>query len=295
MRTIFNVVRQRQDRVSRNNALRRDADQDRHHVIFNKDDPVLLYEPDVTSATGTTEREPIATHEKMNALRVPRKWKMPWSGPHIITRQTRDNVYEFFHNNRQRIETANVDRLTMYHPFKDISHLVPSIIAPATDVVINADPVLQYGYGPDHLHLLKAGDLCLTVVPGNKQEPITVMRYLRDLPDGSVELQWLGSLPLLWYIDVRMQKQHWRSGWYEPNTKQYYWRRQPFKNTLDVAFTNVLSEERIGKEDIFFFGFTLMADHRLTGDTARIALAKYRDLNTDGIDTYELDKPSSVQ
>jgi hypothetical protein len=136
---------------------------------------------------------------------------------------------------------------------------------------------------------LKENDYCLVVVPGNDIEPVAVMQYVRPITNG-VELIWLGENPLRWYIDVRMQQQKWRKSWFDLDDKMFYYNNTP-KKTLDIPFTNVLSQEQILLENIFFFGFSLMHDKRLPQYVCDIALTKYRQLNLDRISTYELYPP----
>ena len=288
----FTLVRERQDRASRNNALRRDDNEKRTRVTFGKGDPVLLWEPNVKSSTGTESRTTLLIREAQE-IKVPSKWKLNWSGPHVILRKLNDNVYEYFHRHHQKTMSANVDRLIMYHPFKDINHFLPPCglidkIKPPESVrdATSALPT-RPGRGPTHIAEISPGDLCLVTIPNNDIEPIAVMRYLDSTSNG-VSLQWMGSRILYWYIDCRFQQQKWRNGWYDTTDRKYYWQRIPKKNTLDIPFTNDHSKEPIQLSDIFLFGFDLMQDLRIPPHVQDIALSKYRQLDNAGIGTYEL-------
>jgi hypothetical protein len=147
--------------------------------------------------------------------------------------------------------------------------------------------------GYDRIDELQAGDICLVEHPLNAYEPVAPMMFLRHLEGGKVEMQWMGILKLRWYINIRMHQQPWYLGWFQPNTKQFYWKEKPLTRKYHSAFTNLLSEETIRKEQIFLFGFKLRADLRLPREVAEIALAKYQamtiPLDAVGERTYELD------
>ena len=295
MSDTFTLVRQRQDKASRNNAARRDLNEKRQHITFDRGDPVLFFEPDAASGTGCETRDEI-TFKKAKEIGLPRKWKMQWSGPHTIKQQLRDNVYEYYHIHRKEYLTANVDRLVLYHPFKDMDKLLP--VMPDT----NADPTSimddtkdSKGHGQDQIDKLTKGDLCLVVVPNHRTEPIAVMRYLGDTQDG-VEMQWLGTYKLYWFIDIRMFKQTWKNAWWDLKDRKFYYQHKPRPGSHDPAFTNMLSKDCINKTDIFFFGFNLMQDLRISHNIGLIALAKYREIgyipDASADCTYELNQPT---
>jgi hypothetical protein len=289
LKKTFEIVRLRQDRVSRNNALRRDENQKRYEPVYSIDDPVLLWEPKAASSTGAYAR-PAITIKAAGEMHVPDKWRMSWSGPHTITSAREGSLYQIYHVDHRKHIKVNVDRLAMYHPFSDISDLFVQQDNTTGDSPSPAPPA---HVGSTDINDLEKGDYCLVVVPGNQREPVAVMRYLSDLWDDSVEMQWLGTYNLYWYIDERMYNQGWHNSWYEAQSqrKQFYYKDSPTKRTKDVAFTNLLSKESICKKDIFLFGFKLMDDYRLPRHIADIALARYRELSfIDGESTYEFDK-----
>jgi hypothetical protein len=295
MSDTFTLVRQRQDKASRDNALRRNLDEKRVHVTFTRGDPVLFFEPGVSSSTGTDVRAPMQSIQAANKLGVPRKWKMTWSGPHIINKQLKDNVYEYYHTNQKKYLVANVDRLVLYHPFKDMDGQFP--VMPSTDLVapsIDLHMPERVGKGYDQIDQLSKGDLCLVCVPNHRTEPIAVMRYLGDTREG-VQLQWLGTYKLYWYIDIRMVRQQWKNAWWDLKDNKFYYQQRPMPNTNDVAFTNLLSKDVISKDNIFLFGFELMQDLRLSQNLALLALAKYREIgyvpDSTADCTYELNGP----
>jgi len=297
--TIFTTVRRRQEMKSRENAARRDEDQNRVQVTFQQGDPVLFFEPDATSAQiceVRTELLPIET------CTVPDKWKLPWSGPHPIVKALNDNVYLLHHMGRDVDLSANVDSLVLYHPFSEIPCVPQRTLrrkrrsraerekkVPPVHIISGADIKFK---DAKNIEALQKGDLCIVSLPSDLFEPMAVMKFIDYLEEGRVEMQWFGRYYLSWYIDVRMRQMEWEPAWWQANQRKFYFAKKP-THSNHKPFTNVHSEAQILKTDIIAFQFKLNDDSRLPGRVADYALRTWRRLGNPpdgawGERTYEL-------
>jgi hypothetical protein len=302
MTDVFELVRKRQDRASRINAERRDENQNRHPVTFNVGDLVLMYDED--SAAGKLSDQRSKPPPKGTV--VPAKWCMKQTGPHEVISDTVYNQCYIMNAVQQKRQRVSVDSLNLYHPFLPFPwasipqvarrrgrprklHPVEAKTTPP-EALPRPERVLK---GYDKIQELQAGDICLVEQPLNAYEPVAPLMFIRHLDGDRVEMQWMGVFKLRWYINIRLRQQPWQLGWFQPNTRQFYWRSRSLTPKYHPPFTNLLSETTIYKRQIFLFGFKLRPDLRLPREVADIALSKYQNmtipLEAEGERTFELD------
>ena len=260
LRQAFLTVRRRQEMASLANAERRD--ENRFQVKYQEGDPVFYHEPSASSATGSSVRPAILIRERG---KVGKKYQFPWSGPHMINRQVSPNSYEIYHTDRRQLVIANVDSLDLYHPFSPIE-------VPLTESAVNtAEARTDKMHEAEDIRLLQTGDLCITYRREADFEPLSVVKFIKPLEDGNVLVQWYGNTSLLWYIDVRMLKQKWHPGWYDPKDRKFYFSSSKMYHN-HPTFTNELSQEIIKMENIILFGFNLNPNLKLPREVANRAL-----------------------
>jgi len=286
LRNTFKTVRERQDRASRNNAARRDTN--RSLVVFKDKDPVLYYEP--AAVSGHSGRP---TKDEGVEIRVPTKWRFPWSGPHVVVGRKSDNVYYIYHTTRKITLAVNVDSLVLYHPFKsldvDFDHV--RVNQPSSVEVAPPAP-LQPLRGPESIVELKVGDLCVVRLAHDGWEPLVVLKYLRPGPEDRLVFQWLSNVNLLWHLDVRMREQTWLLTWWQDSTQQYY--HSPRKlHPQHCEYTTEHTGHTLRSADILLFDFKLRSKYRLPSRVAEAALEKWRafeaPVRITNPRTYELD------
>lgn len=285
----FRLVRDRQDRASRNNAARRDAN--RVEVTFQDNDPVLYYEPAAASGHLGSNR-PLET--KPSTVRAPSKWRFPWSGPHVIVGRKSDNVYNVYHTGRQVVLSINVDSLVLYHPFAPLDVNFEHFrngrrpVKPAE--VVNPPPSSFFGQA--EIDRLSPGDLCVVRLEHDGWEPLIVMKFLRITEDGRAVLQWFSNDTLLWYIDVRLREQTWLPMWWQESTQQYYYSPRPL-HPSHSEYSTLNTDHVLTTEAILFFGFKLRSKHRLPLEVAEAALGLWRSFEVPACvtnpRTYELE------
>ena len=283
MTDVFNVVRKRQDRVSRMNASRRDDSENRYHIRFNPGDPVLIYEPNAASTkTAHVRQTPPPTKAT-----IPQKWRMKWSGPHPVSSRMNDyDTYKVYHITQHKHVIVNVDSMRLFHPFLEIPFSgIPQLRIPpprppsATGLHVSL-PRRELK-GSEQASDLKLNDLFLAVLPSNAAQPIALLRFLRLDSSGSIVAQWMGCFKPFFHIDRRMHLQVWHPGWFQPNSGERYFTPCPIHRS-HLPFTNLMSLEPIVLSDVFLFNFELRADLRLPKDVADMTMMKYRTMDIAG-------------
>ena len=88
----------------------------------------------------------------------------------------------------------------------------------------------------------------------------------------------MGAYELAWHINTRLSKQRWEPGWFQPGTREFYFKPAPIHHT-HYAFTNEHSEDEISTSNIIAFNFELRDDKRLPNEVALIGIRHYRTMN----------------
>jgi transposase InsO family protein len=293
----FREVRKRQDVASRKNAERRDDT--RSPVIFQKGDPILLFEPSSTTRWVCEARPDLPEQEKG----LYGKWGLPWSGPHVVQKALRINNYLIYHGGRRTLESVNVDSMRMFHPFTDIQghsgaplSLFPKRRSKTPRKIIeNPEPATTETFvakGQGEIDELSEGDLCVVLNRRDLYEPIVVMKLLHWEPDTKLIVgQFYGKYNLEWYIDRRIAKQTYKPAWYQPKDGRFYYQKSKL-HKAHVPFTNVLNKENhLAIKDIIAFGFHLQPNDLLPRSVAKVAIDAWRNMkfapDAQGVPTYE--------
>ena len=277
LQKIYREVRHRQDRASHYDADRRDVN--RKEVLFETNDPVLYFDPQSVAGYSDDDIRPEipATDQRKD---IPQKWKLPWTGPHRIEGKKSDNVYLIYHTHRKKVISANVDSLTLYHPFENLTIEIQEEEVEPAQKKRRAEPDTQL-YTQSDIKELKAGDMCIVHHPKIGFEPLAVMKFIQEIDDGLMELQWYGSFRLIWYFDLRLRSQKWRPGYWQQSTKEFYFSTKKL-HVSHPPFTNLHSEDIVRKEQIVFFNFKLNKADKLPQEIAEKTLEKFRTLE-DGL------------
>ena len=282
----FRIVRRKQEKASQDNATRRDDN--RAKIQYETSDPVLYYDPQAVSGLVGTQR----TQRNKEDAHVPSKWRFPWSGPHPIVGKKNDNVYYIYHQQRKIVISANVDSLSLYHPFKPLpwDPINPDKSTLHAISKQNVPPAIQRLRGPKDTHVLQKGDYCLVHLKYNGGEPITVMQFLQVLENNRLEFRWVSNYRLEWYIDRRMRVQTWKPGWWQASLQQSYYKTLPL-HPKHVPFTNTISGDVLTLQDVIISGFQLQKNYRLPPVVADMALEFYGTLKSSSLTskprTYE--------
>jgi len=120
---------------------------------------------------------------------------------------------------------------------------------------------------------LQIGDLCVLRLEDDI-EPILVARYLGRNPNQPYELvvQWLGDYTSIEEPKLRLRRQRWKNGWFQPRTKQGYYSNAR-QHPTHFPFSNMLTAHHgIQRKDILLHGFGLRIDGRLPQAVANQAL-----------------------
>jgi hypothetical protein len=295
MQNVFATVRRRQDLVSRKNAEVKDAK--RHSVEYQNGDPVWYFDPQ--SVLGlTSETRPERLGRELERA-VPHKWQYAWSGPHRIAGRINDKVYRIWHDFRKKHISVTVRDLKPYHPFipltlpdpilhrkfripriprvrsapavsDETSSAVPGVSAAAPSSIVG--PVLPEPFpflGPeDHLRL-RLNDLCVVRLREDLYQPIGVMRFLsRD--KNQLVMQYLGCIKLDYRSDVFV-KQLFQNSWYQPTTRQIYYKMVKLHRS-HVPVTNMFTNQEILISDLIAFPFGLQVNYALPSVVRKVIL-----------------------
>jgi hypothetical protein len=287
MASVFELVRRRQDHMSRVNADRRNLAENRYVARFHVGDPVLIWDPDSTSSRTTFSRQDPPPTD----LSIPQKWCLQWSGPHPVVAidEVNENLYRFYHIRRRKVLTTNVCNMRLFHPFLEIPYSgVPQ--ESRRGARENAKPTdvlpLRTLKGPKDIHQIKEGDLFLAEQPTNAFEPIALMEFISCDGNGSVTCRWWGNYNLTWYINTRLRTGHWHHGWFDPQDKRMYFQDRIHKKD-DVPLTNLHTIDDVVLSNIIIFNFKLRTDLCLPHVVAQTGIRKYRNMAID----YDLLQP----
>jgi transposase InsO family protein len=284
MASVFELVRRRQDHMSRVNADRRDMNESRFVARFHVGDPVLIWDPESTSGRTTFARQDPPPTD----LSIPQKWTLQWSGPHPIVAvdPLNENIYRFYHIRRKMVLTANVCNIRLFHPFLEIPYSgVPQ--ESRRGARENANPTdvtpLRTLKGPIDAHQLKEGDMFLAELPSNGYEPIAVLQFLSCDGNGSIVCRWWGAYKLTWYLNTRLRTGHWHSGWFDPQDKRMYFQERQHKKD-DVFLTNLHTLDEVTLANVIIFDFKLRKDLCLPRLVAQTGIRRYRKMEIDHLE-----------
>ena len=277
MSEVFATVRLRQDRASRLNASRRDEDQNRYLVKYKAQDQVLIFQP----GSQSTKLAQVRQIPPLDGVLVPRKWRMKWTGPHPVMypKPNQENCYVIYHRDQRKLMTINVSDMRIFQPFSEIPFSgIPQLRrAPPKNVIRKHNPPLRLIKDQTQATTIQDGQLFLATTPFNGFEPISVMRLISKKPNNKILAQWMGAYKLIWHINTRLHKQRWEPGWFQPGTREFYFKPAPIHHT-HVPFTNDLSEDEVSLSDIIAFNFQLRDDKRIPQEVARIGMRTYRSM-----------------
>ena len=117
----------------------------------------------------------------------------------------------------------------------------------------------------------KIGNLCLIALPNDNIEPLAVGRYLGTNEDNQIIVQWFGSNTNIEDAEVRICKQNWLPGWYQPSDTRFYWKKRKIHRSHS-EFTNLHTDHVIEFGNIIMTNLTLRMDDRIPKDLALVAL-----------------------
>ena len=131
-------------------------------------------------------------------------------------------------------------------------------------------------FGQEHIAHLRVNDLCVVRLRGDPYQPLAIARLLSRGPDHHLVMQLLGCHNLDYRIEVFV-KHKFQNGWYQPSTKQVYYKHGKLHST-HVPLTNDFSQQEILESDIIAFSFGLRNDFKLPPHIQDLIKTKHAEL-----------------
>ena len=131
-------------------------------------------------------------------------------------------------------------------------------------------------FGPENIDKIAENDLCLVRLRDDAYQPLGIMRFLSRGEGTSLVMQYLGCYNLDYRVEVSA-RQKFSNSWYQPSTKQVYYK--PGKlHSLHVPVTNVFSKQEILVSDVIAFPFGLRSNFTLPPQIRDLVLATHSKL-----------------
>ena len=258
LRDAYKTVRAQQETASQNNKHYINAKRSTHRKNgkppkqpeYEIGDFILHWEP----AQAKIMQTPQQRLQNITATKAPKKWKDPWTGPHMITGKTPDETgyrYRFYHRGRGVEIGAHVNKLHGYQPWST------GVLSTSADI--------------DDKPLYKSGswvtDGSLVVVPLERPYPFGIALLLSSGEDGAMRLQWLGN------------RDDSLTGTLEPGWKHRGGRGVAHYSTTaptvaHVPYTTAMDDLHMNQRDVLIHGFELTASGHLPAPLLR-AIAKH--------------------
>ena len=224
------TIRQQTAMTNKNKACR---DKRFRRAHFKPGDFVLYWQP------GNAQ-EIARKASKDDTATTKAKWTSQWSGPHVVTRKSRDNHYYFTHCTSAKEIKAHVNRLCIFNAW---SEELPS-----------TSPDLDSGVPWRKGGTAEVGSL-FAIPYANGRCPFGIARLTGTAADGTLNFRWLSN-------STDNYKGTFQDGWITADGAVYYTDGRK-RSRNHVAYTGESSGTTARQEDIILHGFELTDNLKL--------------------------------